>query len=70
MSDYENEFKMAADTDLTCADCMFCQKNLKVPNVVDEWLCMKEEAAQNGYYQRTAMEVSVAFLCSRFELDI
>jgi hypothetical protein len=66
--DYENDFKMAADQDLTCSDCRYCQTNMKIANVRDGYLCMREGQKQSGYYGDSFMEVSDEYLCNNFEM--
>lgn len=66
---YENDFKMAADQELTCSDCRHCQTNMKVSNVIDGYLCMNESSMQSGYYGHKWMEVSRDYLCNKFEIQ-
>lgn len=67
--DYESEFKLAADQELTCSDCRYCQTNMKVANVRDGYLCMRDDSKQSGYYSPSWMETNSDFLCNKFELD-
>lgn len=69
MMDYESEFKLAADQELTCSDCRYCQKNMMVANVRDGYLCMRDDNKQNGYYGSSWMVSASNFLCNKFELN-
>jgi len=69
MSDYENVFKLAADQDLTCADCKYCQMNLKIKDRTMGWHCYHDDAMQTALHGKTAMVVDENFLCKRFEMD-
>jgi hypothetical protein len=66
--DYYNDFKMAADNDLTCSDCKHCQIHVKKAYVRDGYLCMREDSKQSGYYSPDWMVVNEDFLCNKFEL--
>ena len=66
--DYESAFKLAADQELTCSDCKYCQINMKKPNVRLAYYCMEPDNRQPGYYQSDWMTVKSDFLCNKFDL--
>ena len=51
------DFKEAAVEERTCSDCKYFQINAKVLNVYMGYLCMNEDAKQNGYYGKQSMNV-------------
>ena len=65
--DCDTDFKMAANQELTCSDCKYCQINMKVKNVRIGYLCMRQDTKQTGYYSSSWKETDAEYLCNKFE---
>ena len=70
MSEFDTEFELAVEHDMTCSDCKHFQINKRVKNVRIEPLCMNDENKQHHLHGSQPMSVSLIFLCNGFELEI
>ena len=66
--DFESDFKMAVENDMTCNDCKHNQLNKRVKNVYMSAFCMNEVNEQGMLYGKQPMYISSDFLCNKFEL--
>ena len=69
MSEYESDFEMAVDNDLSCKDCSHCQMNLKCPDRYPGWTCYHPLAKQTMLHGSKGMDITDEFLCNRFIMD-
>jgi|TARA_R110000744_G_scaffold345271_1_gene450707 hypothetical protein len=68
MSDYESDFKLAVENDMTCSDCKHNQLNKLVKNVRIDAICMNEDNEQTALHGNQPMDIKFDFLCNKFEL--
>jgi len=66
--DFETDFKLAVEHDMTCSDCKHNQLNKRVKNVYMSAYCMNEENEQSALHGSQPMNISCDFLCNKFEL--
>jgi hypothetical protein len=68
MSDFESDFKLAVENDMTCSDCKYNQLNMLVKNVRIADICMNEDNQQTSLHGNNPMDICSDFLCNKFEL--